>query len=105
MKSNLEHYPVVTKLSSRANLLIPFTGTHQKRRGARQRWAGKVDFVDFAGWTPVPGDADERVWTRVVWGPHFKRVFRVVVIGRLNKKGAVMMVGPASKVNPPCRNT
>ena len=80
----------VTKLGSNANLLIPFTGTHQKRRGARQRWEGKVDFVDFAGWTPVPGEADERVWTRVVWGPHFERHFRVVVIQRLNRKGAVM---------------
>ena len=80
----------VTKLASNANLLVPFTGTHQKRRGARRRWAGKVDFVDFAGWTPVPGEADERVWTRVVWGPHFERFFRVVVIQRLNKKGAVM---------------
>jgi putative transposase len=79
----------VTKLSTRANLLIPFTGTHPKRRGARQRWEGKVDFVNFAGWTPVPGEADERVWTRVVWAPHFGRFFRVVVIQRLNKKGAV----------------
>ena len=80
----------VTKLASNANLLIPFTGTHEKRRGARRRWEGKVDFVDFAGWTPVPGEADERVWTRVVWGPHFERFFRVVVIQRLNRKGAVM---------------
>ena len=80
----------VTKLASNANLLMPFTGTHEKRRGARQRWAGKVDFVDFAGWASVPGEADERVWTRVVWGPHFERFFRVVVIQRLNKKGAVM---------------
>ena len=80
----------VTKLSIRANLLIPFTGTHQKRRRARQRWEGKVDFVDFAGWTPVPGEADERVWTRVVWGPHFERFFWVVVVQRLNRKGVVM---------------
>ena len=63
----------VTKLASNANLPVPFTGTHQKRRGARQRWEGKVDFVDVAGWTPVPGEADERVWTRVVWGPLFER--------------------------------
>ena len=80
----------VSKLSTRANLLIPFTGTHEKRRGARQRRERKVDFVNFAGWAMVPGEADERVWTRVVWGPHFERFFRVVVIQRLNKKGAVM---------------
>ncbi|WP_424952652.1 hypothetical protein [Deinococcus sp.] len=80
----------VTKLGSNANLLMPFKGTHQKRRGARQRWDGKVDFVDFAGWATVSGAADERVWTRVVCGPHFERHFRVVVIQRLNSKGAVM---------------
>ena len=39
----------VTKLASNANPLMPFTGTHEKPRGVRQRWAGKVDFVDFAG--------------------------------------------------------
>ena len=80
----------VTKLGSNANLLIPFTGTHENRRGARKRWERKVDFVDFAGWVTVPGAADERVWTRVVWGPHFERHFRVVVIQRLNSNGAVM---------------
>jgi putative transposase len=79
----------VTKLGANANLLIPFTGTHQKRRGARRRWERKVDFVDFAGWTTVPGDAGECVWTRVVWGPHFERYFRVVVIQQLNNKAAV----------------
>jgi len=79
----------VTKLASNANLLVPFTGLHEKRRGARRRWEGKVDFVDFTGWTPVPAAADERVWTRVVWGPHFERFFRVVVIQRLGRKGVV----------------
>jgi putative transposase len=79
----------VTKLASNANLLIPFTGTQAKRRGARQKWAGKVNFIDFAGWTPVPGEKQERVWTRVAWAPHFGRFFRVVVIQRL-KKGEVV---------------
>ena len=40
---------------------------------------------------PGAWGADERVWTRVVWGPYFERSFRVVVvIQRLNSKQAVM---------------
>ncbi|CAM4452186.1 transposase [Deinococcus marmoris] len=84
-----EGYAFVTKLQSNANLLYTFTGAHPKRRGGKQKWAGKVDFMNFAGWTAVPGEADERVWTRVVWGPHFKRFFKVVVIQNLDGRGKI----------------
>lgn len=79
----------VTKLQSNANLWYPFTGTHAKRRGARRKWEGKADFKNWTGWHSVPGDDQERVWTRVVWAPHFERVLRVVVIERLDRKGQV----------------
>ncbi len=84
-----EGHTFVTKLQSNANLLYAFTGTHLKRRGARQKWAGKVDFVNFTGWTSVPGKAKERVWTRVVWGPRFARFLKVVVIENLDGRGNV----------------
>ncbi|WP_428194671.1 transposase, partial [Deinococcus saxicola] len=79
----------VTKLQNNANLLYTYTGEHPKRRGGKQKWAGKVDFVNFTGWSAVSGEADERVWTRVVWGPHFKRFFKVVVIENLDGRGHV----------------
>ena len=85
-----EGYAFVTKLASNANLWIPFTGVHAKRRGRQQKWERKVDFTDFEGWTSVPGEAGERVWTRVVWAPHFERFFRVVVIQNITKKGEVL---------------
>ncbi|WP_188713267.1 transposase, partial [Deinococcus wulumuqiensis] len=44
-----EGYAFVTKMQCNANLLYPFTGPHHKRRGGRQRWAGKVDFINFDG--------------------------------------------------------
>ncbi|WP_420597240.1 transposase [Deinococcus sp.] len=37
----------------------------------------------------MSGDKHERVWTRVVWAPHYKRVLRVVVIENLDEKGKV----------------
>lgn len=90
-----EGYAFVTKLQSNANLLYAFTGSHPKRRGGKQKWAGKVDFVNFTGWTAVPGKATERVWTRVVWGPRFGRFLKVVVIqnpdGRGNVKSHVVL--------------
>jgi putative transposase len=84
-----EGYAFVTKLQCNANLLYPFTGEHQKRRGGRQKWAGKVDFKDVTGWVSVPGEADEQVWTRVLWAPHYKRFLNVVVIECLDRKGKV----------------
>ena len=80
----------ITKLAVNANLLIPFNGEHEKRRGKRRKWEGKVDFINFAGWASVPGEENERVWTRVVWAPHFERFFRVVVIQRVSKSGEVL---------------
>ena len=37
----------------------------------------------------MPGDKNERVRTRVVWAPHYKRVLKVVVIENLDKRGNV----------------
>lgn len=80
----------ITKLASNANLLIPFEGEHEKRRGKRRKWDKKVDFLNFAGWASVPGEEDERVWTRIVWAPHFGRFFRAVVIQRISEDGEVL---------------
>ena len=79
----------MTKMQCNANLLYPFTGSHPKRRGGRQKWAGKVDFINFDGWASVPGEDRERVWTRVVWAPHYARFLRVVVIQNLDRRGKV----------------
>lgn len=49
-----------------------------------------MEIVTFAGWTSVPGHLRERVWTRVVWAPHFKRFLDVVVIERLDRRGHVL---------------
>lgn len=80
----------VTKLARNANLMMPFTGVHPKRRGGRQKWERKVDFVNFDGWTPVASDRNERIWTHVVWAPHFQRQLRVVVVQRLGSGGKVI---------------
>lgn len=82
--------PFVTKLATNANLLIPFTGERPKRRGKPQKWERKVDFVNFEGWTAVPSERHERVWTKVVWAPHFARFLRTVVIQRVSQTGEVM---------------
>jgi IS4 transposase len=84
-----EGFAFVTKLAVNANLLIPFTGQHPKRRGGRQKWEKKVDFCDFAGWTGVAGSEREQVWTRVVWAPHFGCYVRVIVIQTVDLAGKV----------------
>lgn len=44
-----EAYAFVTGLQRNANLLYPSTGAHPKRQGGKQKWASRVDFVDFVG--------------------------------------------------------
>lgn len=79
----------VTKLQRNADLRYRYQGEHPKRRGPRQKYAGKVDFQDWQRWTAVSDQPHERVVTAVVYAPHFKRQLRVVVVQRLDKRGKV----------------
>lgn len=45
--------------------------------------------MNFDGWTSVPAEVGEQVWTRVVWAPHYGRFLRVVVIQNLDQRGKV----------------
>src|SRR5215813_10240929 len=77
----------ITKLRSDADCLFLYTGPHPKRRGARRKYAGKVNFQDLSHCEDL-GTMEEAphlpLYTAVVWHKTLKRRLRLVVL--LNRK-------------------
>lgn len=82
-------HTLITKLQKNANLMYLYTGKHAQRRGPKQRYDGKVDWNDLTRFELTSETPDERILTQEVWGPHFQRRFRVVVIQNLDRHGKV----------------
>jgi hypothetical protein len=77
----------ITKLRSDADCLFLYTGPHPKRRGARRKYDGKVNFQDLSRFEDLGPRADEphlHLSTAVVWHKTLKRRLRLVVL--LNRK-------------------
>ena len=77
----------ITKLRCDANCLFLYTGAHPRRRGARRKYDGKVDWQDlrrFDDLGMMEGQAHLHLYTSVVWHKSLKRYLRVVVL--LNHK-------------------
>jgi DDE superfamily endonuclease len=77
----------ITRLRSDADCLFLYTGPHPKRRGARRKYAGKVNFQDLSRFEDLGTRADEphlHLYTAVVWHKTLKRRVRLVVL--LNRK-------------------
>jgi DDE superfamily endonuclease len=77
----------ITRLRSDADCLFLYTGPHPKRRGARRKYAGKVNFQDLSRFEALGTRADAphlHLYTAVVWHKTLKRRLRMVVL--LNRK-------------------
>lgn len=77
----------ITKLRSDADCLFLYTGPHPKRRGARRKYDGKVNFQDLSRFEDLGTRQDEphlQLYTAVVWHKTLKRRLRLVVL--LNRK-------------------
>ena len=77
----------ITKLRSDADCVFLYTGPHPKRRGARRKYAGKVNFQDLSRFEDLGTREDEphlHLYTAVVWHKTLKRRLRIVVL--LNRK-------------------
>ena len=77
----------ITKLRSDADCMFLYTGLHPKRRGARRKYAGKVNFQDLSHFEDLGTREDEphlHLYTAVVWHKTLKRRLRLVVL--LNRK-------------------
>src|SRR5215510_1841084 len=77
----------ITKLRSDADCVFLYTGPHPKRRGARRKYAGKVNFQDLSHFEDLGPREDEphlHLYSAVVWHKTLKRRLRLVVL--LNRK-------------------
>jgi len=77
----------MTKLRSDADCLFLYTGPHQKRRGARRKYDGKVNFHALSRFEDLGTRAEEphlHLYTAAVWHKTLKRRLRIVVL--LNQK-------------------
>jgi hypothetical protein len=81
------HLHAITKLRSDADCVFLYTGPHPKRRGARRKYAGKVNFQDLSHFEDLGPRAEEphlHLYSAVVWHKTLKRRLRLVVL--LNRK-------------------
>jgi hypothetical protein len=77
----------ITKLRSDADCLFLYTGPHPKRRGAKRKYDGKVNFQALSRFEDLGTMAEEphlHLYTAVVWHKTLKRRLRIVVL--LNQK-------------------
>ena len=77
----------ITKLRSDADCLFLYTGPHPKRRGARRKYDGKVNFQalhQFEDLGMRPEEPHVHLYTAMVWHKTLKRRMRLVVL--LNRK-------------------
>jgi hypothetical protein len=77
----------ITKLRSDADCLFLYTGPHPKRRGARRKYDGKVNFQTLSRFEALGTMEDEphlHLYTAVVWHKTLQRRLRLVVL--LNRK-------------------
>jgi hypothetical protein len=80
----LDLHPI-TKLRCDADCRFPYTGPHPKRRGARRKYDGKVNFQDLRRFEALGTMADHlHLYTAVVWHVTLKRKLRLVVV--VNRK-------------------
>jgi DDE superfamily endonuclease len=77
----------ITKLRCDADCLFLYTGAHEQRRGAKRKYAGKVNFADLSRFEylgTVENAAHVHLYTSIVWHVSLKRCLRVVVL--INRK-------------------
>jgi hypothetical protein len=81
------HLHPITKLRADADCRFLYTGPHPKRRGAKRKYDGKVNFQDLQRFENL-GTLEERahiqLYTALVWHVSLKRQLRVVVL--VNRK-------------------
>jgi DDE superfamily endonuclease len=77
----------ITKLRSDADCVFLYTGPHPKRRGARRKYDGKVNFQALHRFEDLgtrPEEPQLHLYTAVVWHKTLQRRLRIVVL--LNRK-------------------
>jgi hypothetical protein len=71
---------MIGKLRHDANLRDLYSGPHQKRRGPRKKYDGKVNLQDLSRLTPIPLSKNVTLYTAVANSVSLKRNIRLVYV-------------------------
>lgn len=94
---------VIGKLRRDANLKFLHYGPHQKRRGRRQRYAGKVDLSEPNTLTFVCDlESGDQLYTALVWSVSLKRTIQIAYILREKdgKHSHVLLFSTDTAIDP-----
>lgn len=82
---------VITRLRNDANLLYPYNGPHPKRRGAKTKYAGKLDArnLNAAYFTCCIEEEDFRIYEATLYSKSLKRLIRVAVMHTFDEQGNI----------------
>lgn len=82
---------LITRMRKDAHLIYPYVGPHPKRRGAKTKYAGKLDplHLNPAYFTCCIEDEEEgfRVYEGTLYCKALKRIIRVAIVYNYDKKG------------------
>jgi hypothetical protein len=84
-------FHLVSKLRHDANLRYRYAGPHPTRRGARQKYDGKVNFTDLSRLTPLPLSDDLTLYTAVVNSVSLRRDLRLVYVCKRPRHGTKLL--------------
>jgi len=82
---------LITRLRNDAHLIYPYVGPHPKRRGAKTKYAGKVDprNLDPAYFTSCIEEEDFKVYQASLYSKALKRMIRVAIVHNYDKEGNI----------------
>jgi len=82
---------IITRMRKDAHLIYPYVGPHPKRRGAKTKYAGKVDLknLNLSYFTCCIQEQDFRVYQASLYSKALKRMIRVAIVHNYDEKGDI----------------
>ncbi len=82
---------VITRLRDDADLLYPYLGPHPKRKGAKTKYAGKLDprKLDPSYWSCCIEEEDFRIYEATLYSKALKRNIRVALMHCYDEQGNI----------------
>jgi len=82
---------LITRLRHDAHLIYPYVGPHPKRRGAKTKYAGKVDprNLDLSYFTCCIKEEDFCVYQASLYSKALKRMIRVALVHNYDEQGNI----------------
>ncbi|NJN34959.1 MAG: transposase [Saprospiraceae bacterium] len=94
---------LITKLRPDANLMFKFEGTHEKRKGAKNKYESKAVYDDLSRWHLIGNDAKYdylTVYNRICYSPQFDIWLSVILVFNTKTKQYILLASTDLAQNP-----